>query len=257
MTVQRNIEPIVHTDGPKAEAQRFADQARAAKLRSKALDWARKALELDGECTDAQVVLAREEAIPPRQLVDRLRTIVERAEARLGTPFLREAKGRLWDIPEAHPYLRARQALAEAWERAGKPAQGIPHLEELLRIDPLDHLGARCQLVRCLLAANDLKRLGALLKDNVADSSAFFAWASVLERIRSGADRGAEQALTAARKINPFVEEFLTGQRRLPKQIPDNVSPGSPEEAAQTLRLFGEVWSNDREGMYWLFRHRS
>jgi tetratricopeptide (TPR) repeat protein len=256
MTVQRKNETIVQTDSPKAEAQRLADQARRARLRSEALDWARKALELDGECTDAQVLLAREEAIPPRQLVTRLRIIVDRAEARLGVPFLRESRDRLWDIPETHPYLRARQALAEALERAGKPSQGIPHLKELLRIDPEDHLGVRCQLVRCLLAANDLKTLGTLLRDNQDASSAFFAWASVLERIRSGAGKGAEQALAAARKVNPFVEEFLTGQRKLPKQIPDEVTPGSPEEAAQTLKLFGEAWSNDRESMYWLFRHR-
>ncbi len=243
-------------ENPKAEAQKLADQARKAKSRSEALAHARKALELDGECTDAQVLLAIEEIAVPKLLATRLRTIVERAEARLGTPFLREHRHRLWELPEVHPYLRARLAFADACERAGRPSQGIPHLEELLRIDPMDHLGVRPRLVRNLLIANDLKRLGTLLQEMGGGPSAFFAWAAVLERVRSGSPKGADKALATARRINPYVEEFLTGQRRLPKQITEGGEPGSLEEAAYTLRLFGEIWINDREGMYWLFRQR-
>ena len=81
------------------------------------------------------------------------------------------------------------------------------------------------------------------------------AWAAVLERIRSKTEIGAEKALARARMINPYFEEYLTGRRKLPKQIPDISAPGSPEEAASALRIFGETWGNDREGMYWLFRH--
>lgn len=246
-------EPSIQAN-PKAEAQRLADRARRAKTRTDAMAWARKALELDGECTDAQVLIACEETPSPRQLATLLRTIVERAEARLGAPFLREHRHRLWEIPEAHPYLRARLALAEAFERAGRPSQSIPHLEELLRIDPQDRLGARYRLVRCLFAANDLKRLEALLQEFGGTSSPFYAWAAVLARVRSGALKGAEKALAAARQANPYVEEFLTGRRKLPRQIPAETTPGSPEEAAHTIRLFGETWQNDREGMYWLFR---
>lgn len=239
---------------PRTEAQKVADRARRAKSRTEAMELARKALAVDGECTDAQVLLAKEETPSPRQLATRLRIIVERAEARLGAPFLHERRNELWDVPEAHPYLRARLALAEALERAGKAAQGVHHLEELLKIDPQDHLGIRHRLVRCLFAANDLKRLGSLLKEAPGEPEAFFAWASVLERIRAGSAKGAEKALAVARQTNPHVEAFLTGRAKLPKQVPGTVEPGSVEEAAQVLRLFGEIWQNDREGMYWLFR---
>ncbi len=239
---------------PKAEAQKLADRARRAKSRTETLELARKAMDLDGECTDAQVLLAQEETPSPRQLATRLRTIVERAEARLGAPFLRDHRYELWNIPEAHPYLRARLALAEAFERAGKAAQSLPHLEELLKIDPQDRLGARHRLVRCLFAANDLKRLGALLKEAPGEPAAFYAWASVLERVRSGSAKGAERALETARAANPHVEAFLTGRAKLPRQVHGAAEPGSVEEAVQVLRLFGEIWQNDREGMYWLFR---
>jgi hypothetical protein len=239
----------------KASAQELAAQALEAAKRADAASLARKALELDGECTDAQVVLAREEATTPRDLAARLKVIVDRAEARLGTPFLHEHRDRLWDLPETHPYLRARMALAQALEKAGKPALAIPHLEALLKIDGTDHLGARYRLVCCHLAGNQLKPLAALMKAWEGEVSAFMAWAAVLERIRSKSDKGAEKALAYARSVNPYFEDFLVGRRKLPKQIPATVEPGSPEEAASALRLFGETWANDREGMYWLFKH--
>jgi hypothetical protein len=81
------------------------------------------------------------------------------------------------------------------------------------------------------------------------------AWAALLERIRAKAEQGADQALVRARRINPYFEEYLTGRRKLPKRIPASTLPGTPEEAASALQLFGETWINDREGMYWIFRH--
>ncbi len=248
-------EPGFPSGNQKQEAQELAEQALGSRKKADALELAGRALELDGECTDAQVVFAREEASSPKEMASRLRIIVDRAEAKLGVTVLREHRGQLWAMPEARPYLRARMALAAANEKSGKPALAILHLKELLAIDTQDHQGARYRLVCCLLAVNDLKALAALLKRWEGEASAFMAWAAVLERIRSKTEIGAEKALARARRINPYFEEYLTGRRKLPKQIPDISAPGSPEEAASALRLFGETWGNDREGMYWLFRH--
>lgn len=239
----------------KRAAQALADRALAAQRKVDALALARKALELDGECTDAQVVRAREEAGPSKAQIAQLKIIVDRAEARLGTPFLREHRGDLWEIEEARPYLRARMALASLYERSGRAALAVPHLESVLAFDAEDHLGARHRLVCCLLAAGDLKALAEFLKKREGEGSVFMAWAALLARIREGAGKSAEQALLDARRANPYFEEFLTGRRRLPRELPGNPEPGSPEEAAAALKLFGDTWGNDREGMYWLFKH--
>jgi tetratricopeptide (TPR) repeat protein len=255
MTPQSRTEPGLPSGNRKRAAQALADQALHGRRKAELLDLARRALELDGECTDAQVLLAREEAASPKDLAARLKIIVDRAEAKLGAPFLHEHRAQLWDIPEARPYLKARLALAIAHEKSGRPALAIPHLEELLKIDGQDHQGVRFRLVCCLLAANDMKSLTAALKRWEGESSAFMAWAALLERIRSKSEKGAEKALLHARRINPYFEEYLTGRRMLPKQIPARSDPGSPAEAALAIRLFGETWANDREGMYWLFKH--
>lgn len=255
MTPLSRTEPGVPSGNQKKDAQELADRALGSRKKADALELARRALELDGECTDAQVVFAREEASSPKDMASRLKIIVDRAEAKLGAPFLHEHRGQLWNIPEARPYLRARMALAAAYEKSGKPTLAILHLEALLAIDAQDHQGARYRLVCCLLAANDMKALAALLKRWEGEASTFMAWAALLERIHSKTEKGAEKALIHARQINPYFEEYLTGRRKLPKQIPKISDPGSPEEAALALRLFGETWANDREGMYWLFRH--
>ena len=253
MTPQTRTEP--GAGNPKQAAQALADQALGSRKKTDALELARRALELDGECTDAQVVMAREETRTAKLYASRLKLIVDRAEAKLGAPFLHDHRGRLWAIFEARPYLRARMSLAAALEKSAKPSLAILHLEALLALDAQDHLGARYRLVCCLLAANDLKALTTLLKRREGDVSAFMAWAALLEAIRSKNEKGAEAALLRARRINPYFEEYLTGRRKLPKQVPAIVDPGSPEEAASALRLFGETWANDREGIYWLFRH--
>lgn len=241
--------------GNRHEAQKLVHLAQSAKKRSDSLALARQALALDGECTDAQVLLAREDTASPRELASRLKLVVDRAEAKLGAPFLRDNWPRLWDHAEARPYLRARFALAEALEKAGKPAQAIPHLSELKRVGERDPLGARFRLVSCL-AATDLKSLAKLLSTWEENDPTFVAWACVLERVRSKADKAAEKALALARETNPFVEEFLTGKRKLPKQTPADPQPGTVEDAAVTLQRFGDAWMNDREALYWLFRHR-
>ena len=248
-------EPNEPAGNPRTKAQELAERALQARTRTDAAALARQALELDGECTDAQVVLARESARTGKERVAQLKLILERAEARLGSPFLRDHRGGLWDIPEARPALRARLALAAALEAAGKPAQAAPHLEELLKADDTDALGARFHLIRCLLLARDGKALVSSLKRWEGEASAFMAWAALLERVHARAEAGAVKALARARSINPHFEAFLTGRAKLPRHIPDRPAPGSPEEAAQALRLLGGAWLNDREGMYWLFRH--
>src|SRR6266481_255589 len=60
---------------------------------------------------------------------------------------------------------------------------------------------------------------------------AFFRWGRALERILSADFDGAEKALKEARRNNPSVELYLTGQKKLPRSLPDSYSLGSDDEA--------------------------
>jgi len=238
--------------GSRDAARELAYQALEAENRREASSLAQRALAMDGECTDAQVVLARVELPSPRALAKQLRLVVERAGARLGAPFLQQHRGDLWGFVEARPYLRARMALAEAAEKASRPLEAILHLEGLLAQDPQDHLKARIPLVRCYLASGKLKPLDALLNRDPA--SPFLAWATILAHLKDKNEKAARKALEYARQLNPNVEDFLTGRQKRPRKITPPGLPGSPDEAVVTLALFGELWNNDREAIYWLFK---
>jgi len=213
---------------------------------------ARKALALDGECVDAQTLLVRLEQPSPRLQARQLRLISSRAEAKLGTLFLQQHRGHLWDRAEARPFLRAKRALAEALEKAGRPVEAILHLEAMLILDPDDPLDARTALIRCYLASGQLKPLEEFLRRE--PESAFIAWTTVLARLKARNEKAAHKALDHARRLNPLVEAFLTGRQKQPRRLKEHIDPGSPEEAVQVLKRFGEVWNNDREALYWLFR---
>ena len=60
-----------------------------------------------------------------------------------------------------------------------------------------------------------------------------FAWARVLERWLSGQLVEAEAALGRARKVNRFVEPYISGVRELPRQGPAYYRPG--EESTVTV----------------------
>lgn len=81
---------------------------------------------------------------------------------------------------------------------------------------------------------------------------AAFAWAYVLERFLSGDLGEARNALTAARKQNPFAEALLTGAKPLPKSMPDSYGLGSVEEAAICADTLGLAWKRHPEAIQWL-----
>lgn len=236
----------------RIQAQELAFQALESEKPSESAILAREALALDAECVDAQTLLVRLEQPSPRLQARQLRLISSRAEAKLGTLYLQQHRGHLWERAEARPFLRAKRALAEALEKAGKAMEAILHLEAMLILDPDDPLDARTALIRCYLASGQLKPLEELLKRE--PESAFIAWTIVLARIKARNEKAARKALDHARQQNPLVEAFLTGRQKQPRRLKDHIEAGSPEEAVQVLKRFGEVWNNDREALYWLFR---
>lgn len=76
----------------------------------------------------------------------------------------------------------------------------------------------------------------------------------MLERFLSGDLAGAAAALKTARKANRFVELYLSGQKGIPKQMPDMYSPGSDEEAILVLDNMSFAWAEHKEAVLWLMQ---
>ena len=56
--------------------------------------------------------------------------------------------------------------------------------------------------------------------------------------------------------MNPYVEAYLVGRKRPPRQLPDQYSPGQPSEAAIYARELRNCWLAHREALAWLKEQR-
>ena len=195
---------------------------------------------LEGMSPEEAAVIAKERAV--------------REELKLGETFINAHRGRLWDQPEARPYLQARMALACLLERAGKLKEARSHFEALLRFTPSDPQEVRYHLAACQTRLGDLKALQSLLKTFASDSGPVWLWMTLLSQVRTGQEKTALKTLARARRANPHIEPFLTGKVRLPRSAPREAAEDSPEAAVAAMAHLGPAWSADREAMYWLLR---
>ena len=234
------------------EAQELAFDAMEAESEAEARKLAKRALRKDPDCVDALVVLARIETDSPRQLIKRLQQAVAAGERSLGATFIRENKGYFWGLTETRPYMRALAQLAGLMQGVGLNVDAIKNYEKMIELNPDDNQGVRDPLLGLYLATGNLDGARRLLKDYKEDGSANIVWARVLYLFLTGDKPGAASALEIARTENRLVELYFTGQRRIPKAMPEMYSPGSEEEAVLVLDHMSFAWAEHKEAVFWL-----
>lgn len=240
------------TMSARDKAQDLAWDAMDAASETEVRALLKRALALDAQCVDALVMLAQLEARSSSELTRRLEEAVEIGAQALGERFFRENKGEFWGLFETRPYMRALYALADELRDAGHVRKAAECYETLLELNPEDNQGARYALLGCCLASGRLAEVQALLEAYRGDDTAVFAWAQVLERYLSRDLAGARRALEMARRVNPFVEQFMTGERPFPEERAHAYALGSPEEAVVCIDCLGAAWAKNRAAMFWL-----
>jgi len=223
-----------------------------AETPAKARKLARRALEKDPDCVDALVLLADIDCRREHEYIAALQNAVAAGERSLGARFFKENKGHFWGIIETRPYMRARLQLAQLLGDEGREQEAIGHYRALLELNPNDNQGVRDVLLGCYLAVGDLDGAQRLLRQYKNDISAVFAWGRTLHRFLAGDLQGARRELEAARKCNRLVELYLTGQRKLPKSMPEMYALGSDEEAIISADLLAKAWAKHEEALHWL-----
>jgi tetratricopeptide (TPR) repeat protein len=236
---------------PRDEAQELAWQAADAETEEQTRALVQQALAKDPDCVDALVGLAALEARTPKEAIRALERAVQAGERSLGAEFFAGNKGHFWLIIETRPYMRARAELAALHRSEGHTRKAIDHYEALLELNPNDNQGVRYPLVGCYLAANELGKARKLFQQ-YDEESATFAWARVLERYLAHDASGARSALAKARKVNRFVELYLSSVKSLPDDMPDSYAPGSEEEAVLCVVDVLPAWGRHQKAIFWL-----
>lgn len=239
-------------------AQDLVYQAMEAATPAKRLRLAQQALDLDPENADALLMLADASPIKDGKRIEVLRGVVAAAARRLGPKAFKELVPHFWGFLETRPYMRAREQLADALQSAGRLDEAVQEYEEMLELNENDNQGVRYELLCCLLALGRIKPAQALTERYNGDLewNVVFAWGRVLERFLAGHEMDAQQALEKARKQNPHMEAFLTGQRKVPRNLPDTYSPGNADEAACYAEPLLMAWAPHAAAREWLAGHR-
>ena len=240
----------------RAEAQELAFDAMEAESRAQARKLAKRALKLDPNCVDALVVMNDLDAPTASALILGLQGAVAVGERSLGAQFIRENTGHFWMLIETRPYMRAMEQLAGLLFSEGLHLDAIHIYERMLKLNPNDNQGVRDSLLGAYLCADNLKGAGRLLKKYRDDAGANFAWGRVLERFLAGDQASARAALEEARNANPFVELYMTAQKRAPDNLPETYQLGSEEEAVLCMNAVGRAWALQKDAVFWLLDQR-
>lgn len=138
--LQNNIEREPET------AWDYLDLAFDAYSEKEAVRYAKKALELDKYCTDAEILIADIQCGDDfEKFKKRLEKIITKAEKYLREEgcFDDDCIGAFWGILETRPYMRARYEHLKLLVSAGKMKKAKEECEDMLRLSNNDNLGVR------------------------------------------------------------------------------------------------------------------
>ncbi len=242
-------EPSTHLE----KAQGLVYEAFETGSHRKRVQLAKKALKVSSDCADAYVLLAQETARDPQEAKELYEKGVEAGERAIGKEAFEEEAGYFWGILETRPYMRARHGLALSLWELGERHEAIEHYREMLRLNPGDNQGIRYLLAPALLEEGQDETLGELLERYEDDAAATWVYTKALWKFRTeGATEEAASALTEALETNPYVPEYLLGERSLPGALPQFVGFGDESEAVVYFAEALPGWLKTPGAIDWL-----
>jgi tetratricopeptide (TPR) repeat protein len=225
-------------------------ETRSAKTR---IAMAREALEISPLCAEAYALLAREAAKTDEEKISLCRQAVAAGEEALGKQTFKQDAGMFWGLIETRPYMRALHALAEIlWDNSAHE-EAIAKMQEMLHLNPNDNQGVRYELLDHLIERGRDGEADSLIKRYKDDSWAGWAYGRALLQFRKSGDTAKSRSLLQkAFECNPYVAEFLTGAKPMPRKLPDFYSGGDVNEAVIYALSGKAVWAASEGATEWL-----
>ncbi|MCA0970841.1 SEC-C domain-containing protein [Halobacillus litoralis] len=233
--LKANQNTAFHPETAEEKAQLFAYDGYEAETLEERRLLAELALTYDPSCIDALVL----KASLPQNEEEELYILHEARQIGL-RQIEDEDTDELWKNVFARPYMRAQEALAQAYVKREEYLLAIKLYEELLEWNEDDNQGIREQLFPVYIANENWNDATKLL-NRYHGENAWFLYSTLLlfsktsEEIDAPLERMAEEA-------NPYVMDYVKGKRTW-DEIPDRYSPGSKEEAIVYAYRNGHLWN--------------
>jgi tetratricopeptide (TPR) repeat protein len=239
-------------DTPTDRAEALCQEAIEAFGRRR-IQLAKQALAEDPTHVEANILLA-ESTRPVDRRIELFQNAMEIGKAQLG-PIMEDAVGHFWGLSETRPFMRACYGLAAALSEAGQINEAIEQYLEMLRLNPNDNQGVRCEIIPLLIAHNRDLEASDLLNAYREETAFWHYMKSLIEFRRSGCSAQSKKAIRSAFRANKHVVPLM--QSTDPPLFPDSYTLGSPEEAAICIREFTDA-SDETEGyVEWMFQEYS
>src|SRR5437762_1011339 len=207
-------------DTPLGKAQALMYRAFEEADQQRRVEPAKDALSLCPDCADAYVLLG-EHAQGRKEKLALYEKGVAAGERALGAEAYQRDVGYFWGILETRPYMRARLGLAYALWTAGRRVEAVPHLQDMLRLNPGDNQGVGYTLAGFLLFLDRDDDLARLLHQYADEGSATWAYTTALLTFRQQDDTiEARRLLKTAIKSNKHVPAYLLGEELPPRESP-------------------------------------
>jgi len=240
---------------PKQRAQDLLFTAWEEASPEKRVKLANQAIEIYPNSTDAYNILAENDAETLKASANYYKIGMLVGEKDLGDGFSLENTGRFWGITETRPYMRAKLGYANAIAQMGKADEAIQHYQELLKLNPNDNQGVRDMLSLSYLETKQWKKATALYKEYKDDNSASLNYDRILAEFGlNGITPKLSTLLKAAVQQNPHVSGYLSGKKRLPREIPDYMGYGDAAEAIVYTHNHKDLWQSTPELLQWLIK---
>lgn len=236
----------------REEAQRIAYDAMEASDPEDKVMLIEEALKANPMCVDALMMTATMMSETPLQYINMTQLAIEAGRMELGEEFMEENKGHFWGLLETRPYMRACAALAEILVDIGLFEDAIIEYEKMLELNPGDNQGMRYPLLALYLQEKHLDDAHELLLQHEEETMAVFTWGRVLLGFIDRGPDYAETLLDEADERNPYMQDYLTGFARLPKDDLGFHGFGDENEAIVAAKYLKPAWKKYPKAVAWL-----
>lgn len=210
------------------DAWDYMDIAYEADTEQEALKYARKALQADKNCLDAEMMIAELTSEDGEELKRKYEKMIEKAEKDLKEAdiFKEENKGHFWLIVETRPYMRLRHSYVCLLLDLGKFRKAVRECEDLLQLCESDNIGVRYLLMSLYAFFEDELNVIRLHKRYEEEASSQMLLPIIALYYKLDDYKKAESYLKKLKKVNAELEDVFCGEEYIDDDLDDVIEAG-------------------------------
>lgn len=210
------------------DAWDYLEMAYEADTEQEALKYARKALQADKNCLDAEMMIAELTCEDSDTLKATYEKLIKKAESDLREANIlnEDNRGHFWLIVETRPYMRLRYSYARLLMDLGKFKMAIKECEDLLLLCEGDNMGVRYLLISLYAFFEDELNVIKLHKRYEEESSAHMLLPIIALYYKLDDYKKAESYLKKLKKVNGELEDVFSGIEDIDDVMDDVIESG-------------------------------